>query len=94
MSREHRRPGFRDALRAYVQGHDRVVATAFEMTRTPEPGSDIVWDGEWIRGSDPTPRYGVGIPDRLDFRRGPATWREDDVGAPRRSGDSGDNDGS
>jgi hypothetical protein len=91
MRREHRGRGFRDALRAYVLGHDRVVATESGLTRAAEPESpetDLVWDGEWTHASDPTPRYGVGIPDRLDFHRGPATWREDDVGAPRRSGDN------
>ena len=91
MSLERRRSGFRDALRAYVMGHDRVVETESKMTRDAEPESKVVWDGEWTDLSNEPARYGVGIPGRLDFHRGPATWRERDVGAPRRSGE---NDGS
>lgn len=91
MSRERRRSGFRDALRAYVVGHDRVVETESKMIPDAEPESEVVWDAEWTDLSNEPARYGVGIPDRLDFHRGPATWREGDVGAPRRSGE---NDGS
>jgi hypothetical protein len=95
MSRERRSTGFRDALRAYVVGHDRVATTESEMTHAPGPDSDapgpdsdVVWDGEWTDPSDEPARYGVGIPDRLEFHRGPATWREDDVGVAHRSGEN------
>lgn len=96
MSRQ-RRPGFRDALRAYVMGHDRVATTESELTAAAEsgsgPASDVVWNGEWRDLSEEPPRYGVGIPNRLQFHRGPATWREDDIRAVRRSGiRSGEND--
>jgi hypothetical protein len=90
MSRARRRPGFREALRAYVAGHDRVATAESKMSHTvgAEAEAEVIWDGEWTRSSTEHARYGVAIPDRLEFHRGPATWRQDDGGAVRPSGEN------
>lgn len=88
MSGEGLRRGFREALRAYVTGHDRVASTESEVDRGADVKSEFAADLEWTNPSDEPARYGVGIPDRLEFHRGPATWREDRAGAARRSGEN------
>lgn len=68
-----RRRGLGAALRAYVEGHDRgwdadrkLRASAGADPQEP----DIAWSAE-----PESPRFGVGVPDELDFHRGPDTWR-------------------
>jgi len=64
------------ALQAYVLGHDRVwpverkLAPA-ESATTPEPEFGRV---------PPSPRFGVGVPDHLEFGRGPGCSRSDVTG--------------
>jgi hypothetical protein len=79
MTGRRRRPGFRDALRIYIAEHDRVRSAGTE----PPVAEDV-------GGTAPPPpraRFGVGIPDRLHFHRGPAMWRPTD--APGTSGSGG-----
>lgn len=61
------------ALRAYVEGHDRgwdadQKRRAAAAAESPEP--EIAWSPE-----PESPRFGVAVPDELDFHRGPDTWR-------------------
>lgn len=68
-----RRRGLEAALRAYVEGHDRGWEAdrkwqAVDGADSPEP--EIPWSSE-----PEGPSYGVGVPDELDFHRGPDTWR-------------------
>ena len=72
------------ALRAYVEGRDRV----WELDRklggplSDEPDPEIEFGG-----APAPPRYGVPVPESLDFRRGPARWRDGD-GRPETPGDA------
>ncbi len=65
------RRDLRAALDAYVRGHDRVWEPDRKLPRHPRPEPELP---EF--GSVPArPRYGVAVPARLDFHRGPDTWR-------------------
>lgn len=60
------------ALRAYVLGRDRVWEHRRKLGPVPAPESAIEF------GVLPeAPRFGVGVAEHLDFRRGPAAWRDD-----------------
>lgn len=68
------RRNVQSALHAYVQGRDRVWEHARKFggaapraAREPEFGS-----------VPEAPRFGVGVAKDLDFRRGPAAWRDRD----------------
>ncbi|WP_420634099.1 hypothetical protein [Candidatus Palauibacter sp.] len=66
MSRTH---SVANALRAYVQGRDRVWEHGRKLGPTASPSEDIEF------GSLPAPpRFGVAVAEDLDFRRGPAAW--------------------
>ena len=100
MSGRLGRVNFREALGIYITEHDRVRReeprpepsdkskgadeeedpTLLEATGSPTA------DGGWTTASPPRPRFGVGIPDRLDFHRGPATWRPSGAPGTRRPG--------
>ena len=59
------------ALRAYVQGRDRVWehGRKFGSAARPRGGP------EFGRLPEP-PRFGVAVAGELDFRRGPAAWHD------------------
>lgn len=61
------------ALRAYVRGRDRV----WEHERKREGAPELPRETEFGRLPAP-PRFGVAVADALDFRRGPAAWRDRD----------------
>ncbi|WP_419166929.1 hypothetical protein [Candidatus Palauibacter sp.] len=75
MSRAHNVAG---ALRAYVQGRDRVWEHARKRGAAGSARSEI----EFGRLPEP-PKFGVAVAEELDFRRGPAAWR--DRGPPTKS---------
>ena len=82
------RRGLKAALRAYVAGHDRGWE-ADRKLEAAEPGGDAS-EGEIPWSSEPEgPRFGVGVPDELDFHRGPDTWRSGPAARPVASGGSG-----
>jgi len=72
-----------DALRAYVTGRDRVWEHGRKLGRSgrasadpspdpsPDPPSEIAFGELPAR-----PRFGVAVAEELDFRRGPAAWRD------------------
>lgn len=68
---------FRAAHRAYVEAHDRVWERNGKLGA---PASDAGAEVEFGR-LPASPRFGVNIPERLDFRRGPATQRDPLPGA-------------
>lgn len=62
----------RSALHAYVRGHDRGWTDRQKlegMIPQPEPEPEFGVLPE-------SPRFGLPVPGRLDFRRGPDTWRD------------------
>lgn len=67
------------ALRAYVAGRDRVWEHGRKLGRSeaasadPSPGPRP----EIAFGELPArPKFGVSVAEQLDFRRGPAAWRD------------------
>ena len=68
-----------DALRAYVAGRDRVWEHGRKLGRSgpasadpsPDPPAEIAFGELPAR-----PKFGVAVADELDFRRGPAAWRD------------------
>ena len=62
------------ALRAYVEGRDRVWELERKLggPRSDEPDPEIEFGGV-----PAPPRYGVPVPRSLDFRRGPARGRDE-----------------
>ena len=61
------------ALRAYVQGRDRVWEHDRKRAGAASPPDEI----EFGR-LPPPPRFGIEVAEELDFRRGPAAWRDRD----------------
>ena len=67
------------ALRAYVAGRDRVWEHGRKLGRSGpvsadpslEPPSEIAFGELPAR-----PKFGVAVAEELDFRRGPAAWRD------------------
>ncbi len=79
--------GVADALRAYVAGRDRVWEHGRKFgrsgTASPDASTDASPDAspeapaEIAFGELPArPRFGVSVAGKLDFRRGPAAWRD------------------
>lgn len=72
----------RRALRAYVMGHDRGWEAERKLEaadREVEPRfADRFREAppEGASAAAPTTRFGVPVPERLDFHRGPDTWRD------------------
>ncbi|MYK02210.1 MAG: hypothetical protein F4037_09715 [Gemmatimonadales bacterium] len=67
------------ALRAYVVGRDRIWEHGRKLRRSatasPDPSADS--PSEIAFGELPArPKFGVAVADALDFRRGPAAWRD------------------
>lgn len=63
------------ALRAYVRGRDRV----WELERKRGSAEPARPPREIEFGHlPPPPRFGVEVAEELDFRRGPAAWRDRD----------------
>ena len=68
-----------DALRAYVTGRDRVWEHGRKLGRSGHASADPVFDPapEIAFGELPArPEFGVAVAEKLDFRRGPAAWRD------------------
>jgi hypothetical protein len=100
MSGRPGRANFREALAIYVREHDRIRcgeptpepgdrssgANEEANATTTEASGPGAADGGQNAAATPRPRFGVGIPDRLDFHRGPATWRTPDAPDTRRPG--------
>ncbi|MYH10055.1 MAG: hypothetical protein F4012_04270 [Gemmatimonadales bacterium] len=67
------------ALRAYVAGRDRIWEHGRKLGRSgvasadasPEPPREIAFGELPAR-----PKFGVSVAEELDFRRGPAAWRD------------------
>ena len=67
------------ALRAYVTGRDRVWEHGRKLGRSgtasadpsPDPPPEIAFGELPAR-----PKFGVSVAEQLDFRRGPAAWRD------------------
>lgn len=66
------RRNLRAALHAYVQGHDRVRDREGKLGE-PDAGSHPPIE---FGGAPAPPSFGVPVPERLEFHRGPATWRD------------------
>ncbi|WP_420448647.1 hypothetical protein [Candidatus Palauibacter sp.] len=67
------------ALRAYVRGRDRVWEHGRKLGRSGTPSGDPPADSppEVAFGQLPEePKFGVSVAEELDFRRGPAAWRD------------------
>lgn len=66
------------ALRAYVTGRDRVWEHGRKLGRSgtaspdPSPAPPEIAFGELPA----RPKFGVSVAEQLDFRRGPAAWRD------------------
>ena len=67
----------RAAISAYVRGRDR----GWTIERKLAPGSSDAGPEPEFGPVPSPPRFGVGVPDRLDFRRGPASPRPGVAGA-------------
>ncbi|MXX77560.1 MAG: hypothetical protein F4Z33_00870 [Gemmatimonadales bacterium] len=68
-----------DALRAYVAGRDRVWEHGRKLGRSPTASVDASREAplEIAFGELPArPKFGVSVAGELDFRRGPAAWRD------------------
>lgn len=76
------RRSIRAALGAYIRGKDRVreretklgEAASLDDAASSEPAIEF-------GGAPAPPRFGVAIPERLEFHRGPATRRGGSAGA-------------
>ncbi|MFQ5689923.1 MAG: hypothetical protein ACE5HQ_06600 [Gemmatimonadota bacterium] len=80
-----RRPALKKAWHAYVLGHDLGVAREVKAAWGESSAAETVAaDGAVpapADGAAPAPAPGrVSVPDRLDFHRGPDTWREREGG--------------
>ncbi|MCY3599186.1 MAG: hypothetical protein OXN85_04340 [Gemmatimonadetes bacterium] len=67
------------ALRAYVAGRDRVWEHGRKLGRSATASADSSREGpsEIAFGELPArPKFGVSVAGELDFRRGPAAWRD------------------
>ena len=67
------------ALRAYVAGRDRVWEHGRKLGRSGTASEDSPSDAPRAIafGELPArPKFGVSVAERLDFRRGPAAWRD------------------
>ena len=63
------------ALRAYVAGRDRVWEHGRKLGRSEAASADPT--PEIAFGELPArPKFGVSVAEQLDFRRGPAAWRD------------------
>ncbi len=74
--------GLRDvagALRAYIAGRDRVWEHGRKLGRSETAAAHSTPDAprEMPFGELPArPKFGVAVAEELDFRRGPAAWRD------------------
>ena len=67
------------ALRAYVAGRDRVWEHGRKLGRPGPPSADPSPDpprGIPFGELPARPKFGVSVAEELDFRRGPAAWRD------------------
>lgn len=67
------------ALRAYVTGRDRVWEHGRKLGRSGTASEDPspAAPREIAFGELPArPKFGVSVAEQLDFRRGPAAWRD------------------
>ncbi len=67
------------ALHAYVTGRDRVWEHGRKLGRSGAPSGDPSGEPppEIAFGQLPArPQFGVSVAEELDFRRGPAAWRD------------------
>ncbi|MCG8469387.1 MAG: hypothetical protein MJB57_14480 [Gemmatimonadetes bacterium] len=81
-----RRSNVRAATRAYVQGRDRVWDPRAKLDAQDGSPAGSTPPAEELSvefGTIPeAPRFGVDVAEHLDFRRGPAAWRDRERGGP------------
>lgn len=81
MRTSHDRATLHRALRAYVEGHDRGWTVARKREKGA-PHRDVTEPAFDDRATRSQARIGVPVPERLDFHRGPDTWRSREPEAP------------
>ena len=64
----------RDALAAYIRGHDRVLELDRMRGRSAGHADDEGTDVKWS-DPPPSPSFGVGVASTLRFERGPGNLR-------------------
>ena len=73
----------RDALQAYVRGHDRVWERRAKFEDCPRASETEIEFGKLPA----QPRFGVAVPRLLEFQRGPAIWRDHSANTRNSSDD-------
>ena len=77
------RRSVRDALRAYVRGHDRVWQCQAKFDNSTREAAPKIEFG----GVPSPPQFGIAVPSLLEFQRGPDIWRSRNTDARNSSED-------